>query len=142
MIESFTIPNAGPIREFSPPSPTPVNLIIGQTGSGKSFLLKLLYAALRSTETWHQKNGWQSISDLIAAKLQRVLLTKDLGSLVTRDSEQDLAFSFKTDHAPPGICHSPECNRLRKRGSSFSFPPVLTLPLKNCWFPPSESPNP
>lgn len=35
MIESFTIKNAGPLRNFSLPAPTPVNLIIGQTGSGK-----------------------------------------------------------------------------------------------------------
>lgn len=98
MIESFTIKNAGPLRNFSLPAPTPVNLIIGKTGSGKTFLLKFLYAAVRSTETWHQKKGKQGFADIIAAKLQRVFLTEDLGSLVTRDSEQDMIFSLKTNH--------------------------------------------
>ena len=68
MIESVEIKNFGPIAEFSWRDLAPINLVIGRNGTGKTFLLKALYCAVRTLE---EKRGDEprTHAEILADKL-------------------------------------------------------------------------
>ncbi|MCK7575644.1 MAG: hypothetical protein MZV65_06970 [Chromatiales bacterium] len=66
-----------------------LNVIIGENDTGKTHLLKLLYAVTRATEEYGKKAAGPSpleLSELLAAKLRWVFLPQhlELGRLVSR----------------------------------------------------------
>lgn len=69
-----------------------VNVLIGENGTGKSHLLKLLYSISEAVRRFGQGEGIEgalsdqraSLSDLVAAMLQSVFLPDELGRLVRR----------------------------------------------------------
>ena len=50
IINRIEIENLGRIKKLFCDSLSGINLIIGENGSGKTFLLKALYSAIRTTE--------------------------------------------------------------------------------------------
>ena len=46
-----------------------INLIIGENSSGKTILLKALYAALRTLEQYGKGNDKRELADILAEKL-------------------------------------------------------------------------
>ena len=52
MIKSIRIDNLGPIPQMHSGALSGINLIIGPNQSGKTFLLKALYAALKTIEQY------------------------------------------------------------------------------------------
>ena len=52
MIKNITITSFGPIRNAECDGLGQINLFIGHNGSGKTFLLKALYSALKTVEAY------------------------------------------------------------------------------------------
>ena len=90
MIESVELKNFGPIADFAWRDLSPINLVIGRNGTGKTFLLKALYCALRSFE---EKRGDEPMSsgEILEKKLFWTFQYDDLGDLVRSGSAADLS---------------------------------------------------
>ena len=101
MIEKITIRNFLRLPEFQLNQPGQINLIIGENDTGKTGLLRLLYAAAKSLET--VSRGRQLPSDAspfkaaFSKKLDGVFqprLTTGIGSLVTKGSKDKLSLEL------------------------------------------------
>ena len=115
LINSINIVNAGPTRFFSFKDPTRINLLIGGNGSGKTFLLKMLYSAIRTIETFHRGDDIRSITDILSDKLRWTLQTDRIGELVRRGVSEPLFFEFN----------------LEDQHFSYSFSPSASVKIKN-----------
>lgn len=73
-----------------------LNLLIGRNGSGKTYFLKSLYAALKTVEQYRRGKEPRSAKELLADSLYWTFQTSDLGSLV-RKGEQMLSFEMKSE---------------------------------------------
>ena len=101
MIEKITIRNFLRLPEFQLNNPGQINLIIGENDTGKTGLLRLLYAASKSLET--VSRGRQAPSDAspfkaaFSKKLDGVFqprLTTGIGSLVMKGSKEKLSLEL------------------------------------------------
>jgi hypothetical protein len=92
MIESIYIKNFGPIAFFAWHDLAPINLVIGRHGTGKTFLLKILYCALRALE---EKRGDEprTHAEILADKLFWTFQPDRIGDLVRKGSEGELSVS-------------------------------------------------
>ena len=97
MITETEISNFGPIKNIAWQNLGPINLIIGRNGSGKTFILKVLYAVLRSLETYQRGDDMRSASEILADKLHWTFQADSIGELVRKGSEGGLSFAMKLD---------------------------------------------
>jgi energy-coupling factor transporter ATP-binding protein EcfA2 len=90
MIESVELNNFGPIADFAWRDLAPINLVIGRNGTGKTFLLKALYCALRALE---EKRGDEPMTswEILEKKLFWTFQYDNLGDLVRSGSAADLS---------------------------------------------------
>lgn len=75
-----------------------INLIIGENSSGKTLLLKALYAALRTLEQYGKGNDKRELADILAEKLYWTFQVEALGDLVEK-GKNALNFSMVEDSA-------------------------------------------
>ena len=59
MLEEIKLENFGPLTQVNWTGLGPINLVIGGNGTGKTFLLKALYSAMRTLEEY--KRGDESV---------------------------------------------------------------------------------
>lgn len=97
MIHDVSIKNLGVIHDFSTDRLSNINLIIGENGTGKTFLLKGLYASVKTMEQFHRGNNRRSVQDLLAEKLRWTFQTETLGELVTKGEQDGLSFFLMND---------------------------------------------
>lgn len=97
MIKHTNISNFGPIEKLGWNNLGPINLVIGRNGSGKTFILKALYAALRTLETYQRGDDKRTASDILADKLYWTFQADTIGELVRKGSEGGLSFAMKFD---------------------------------------------
>ncbi|KHD06641.1 hypothetical protein PN36_26600 [Candidatus Thiomargarita nelsonii] len=86
MIQQLTIENFTIFRSLSGQPHAPLNVIIGENDTGKTHLLKLLYAIVRSLEEYQKKSvASPQFAMNLAKKLQWVFLPQkmELGHLVS-----------------------------------------------------------
>ena len=125
MIKSISINNIGPISQIDCSSLSGINLIIGPNQSGKTFLLKALYAALKTIEL--NKRGKENRTDreILSEKLYWTFQTEPLGNIVKK-GESSLSFSMKSSNGEQ---------------FSFSFGSSTTkkVPVDTNTFQPTES---
>lgn len=95
MIKSFTIDNFGPISHLNCKMLGKINLIIGPNQTGKTFLLKALYAALKTVEQHKRGKENRSDKEILSDKLYWTFQTESLGSIV-RKGESSLSFSMRS----------------------------------------------
>ena len=69
-IEQLKLKNFGIIENFHCNEFSNINLIIGENGTGKTFLLKSLYSAVKSMEEYKRGDDISPISDILAEKLR------------------------------------------------------------------------
>lgn len=139
MLKRFEISNFGPIKNVAIDDLQNINLILGRNGSGKTFLLKVLYSTIRTQEEYGRGNDNRDFSEVLADKLYWTFQADKLGDLVARGagnrlkvsvSMQDntsLAYEFGQDTTKKVI---PLHNDLPLRtANSIFLPPkeVLTL---------------
>jgi AAA15 family ATPase/GTPase len=69
MINSVQLKNFGPLDDINWQNLGPINLVIGNNGCGKSFLLKALYSAVRTLENYKRGDNPASLEQILIDKL-------------------------------------------------------------------------
>lgn len=97
MINSVHIKNFGPLDHIDWPALGKINLVIGGNGSGKTFLLKSIYCALRTLEEYKRGNDNRTASEILSEKLYWTFQTDKIGDLVTKGADEPLRFGMTLD---------------------------------------------
>lgn len=103
MIKEIHIKSFGPIKDLNATDLGNINLIIGHNGSGKTYLLKSLFAATKTVERYQRGNNPHSPKELLSSNLWWTFQTRQLKNLVKKGDDK-LEFSMKNE-----------------KGESFSF---------------------
>jgi len=140
MMESIQIENFGPIHGFAWDHLAPINLVIGRHGTGKTFLLKALYCALRALEE-KQGDEPRSHAEILADKLYWTFQPDSIGDLVGWDSDSDLSVeTMLRDCSNRDLPPRPLCFSLKKGGgrADIRFRSEATRTLCNTMFLPTK----
>lgn len=97
-IQAVELQNYGNIPPFKCSDFSNINLIIGENATGKTFLLKALYSAVRSMEDYKRGDDVRSMNEILAEKLRWTFQVDKLGDIVNRSASESLCFKLKTDH--------------------------------------------
>jgi AAA15 family ATPase/GTPase len=139
MLKRFEIENFGPIKKVSIDNLQNINLILGKNGSGKTFLLKILYSTIKSQEEFGRGDDKRDFAEVLADKLYWTFQAEKLGDLVARgvgnrlrvsvsmSDNTSLAYEFGQDTTKKIV---PIHNNLPTRNDNSVFLPpkeVLTL---------------
>lgn len=89
-IDGVQLKNFGIIEEFACTHFSNINLIIGENGTGKTFLLKALYSAVRAMEEYRRGDDIRTISEVLSEKLRWTFQVERLGDMVSRSAEEGL----------------------------------------------------
>jgi len=73
-----------------------INLIIGDNGTGKTFLLKAIYSTIKTIENYKRGKENRSDKEILADKLYWTFQSHTLGDLVKK-GESSLKFSMESD---------------------------------------------
>ena len=98
MINSVTLKNFGPLEDLKWSGLGTINLVIGGNGSGKTFLLKALYIAVRTLEEYQRGNDPRSAGDILLDKLYWTFQTDKVGDLVTKGASGGLRCQLMVDN--------------------------------------------
>jgi AAA15 family ATPase/GTPase len=94
MIDRAELKNFGPIKELDWQNLGKINLIIGNNGCGKSFLLKALYSAVRTLEEYKRGETLETDSEILANKLHWTFQAEKIGDLVNKKANTPLSFKL------------------------------------------------
>ena len=97
MIDQFSIRNLGRNKLVSWENLSSMNLLIGTNGTGKTSVLKMLDAVLKSLETYKQGREPRAFNDILALKLYWTFQVERLGELVTKGEKSSLAVNLILD---------------------------------------------
>jgi len=97
MLNKIKLNNFGPVSKMECPELGKINLVIGGNGTGKTFLLKALYSAMRTLEEYKRGDEQRSASEILAEKLYWTFQPDKIGDLVTKSSEGLLSFNLQFD---------------------------------------------
>ena len=95
MITSVKLESFGPLKHADCSGLGQINLFIGHNGSGKTFLLKALYSALKTIEAYKRGKEQRTEKEILSDKLYWMFQSKELGELVQK-GENSLRFSMKS----------------------------------------------
>lgn len=95
-IKRVTIKNYGPIGSADCGGLGKLNLLIGTNGSGKTFFLKALYTALKTTEQYQRGKETRTANELLEEALYWTFQVGLIGDLVTK-GEGNLVFSMQSE---------------------------------------------
>lgn len=98
-MEEVQLKNFGIIEKFSCSQFSNINLIIGENGTGKTFLLKALYSAVKSMEEFKRGDDISPINDILSEKLRWTFQVDKLGDIVSKTSEEGLDFRLKLNQS-------------------------------------------
>lgn len=96
MITSADIKGLGPIRDFQWNNMGKINLVIGPNKSGKTYLLKALYSAMKTIESYRRGKDVRRDAEILFDKLYWTFQPTQIGKLVTTGSKA-LEFSLTLD---------------------------------------------
>ena len=97
-ISEVRLKNFGMIENFSSNKFANINLIIGENGTGKTFLLKTLYSAVRSLEEYRRGDDIRTISEVLSEKLRWTFQVEKLGDMVTKTAEGGLSLNMRLEN--------------------------------------------
>ena len=92
MLTRIKINNFGPLQKCDWSGLGKINLVIGGNGSGKTFLFKSIYSALRTLEEYQRGDEQRSASEILADKLYWTFQAEKIGDLVSKGAETPLSF--------------------------------------------------
>lgn len=140
MITRLELTNFGPMNRVEWNDLGPINLVIGNNGSGKTFLLKSLYTAMRTLEEFRRGDDPRTAEEILWDKLYWTFQPdqKRIGDLVTKGAAEGLRFSCSVDGnafsygfgSETEKVFTPFDNQVPPRGSNSVFLPakeVLSL---------------
>jgi predicted ATPase len=97
MIKNFKFQNFGPLNEINTKTLGLINLIIGANSSGKTFLLKSLYAVCRSQEEYGRGDDRREFPEVLSEKLYWTFQAEKLGELVSKGAQNRLQVNVTHD---------------------------------------------
>lgn len=98
-LTSVELTNFGPLQKVVWPDLADINLIIGTNGSGKTFLLKALYASIKSLETLGSMGELRNFPEIVAHKLHWTFQADKIGDLVKKGEDSlSLKLHFGQHH--------------------------------------------
>ncbi|MEI6284984.1 MAG: AAA family ATPase [Bacillota bacterium] len=96
MITSINVKNLGPIEELDWANVGKINLIIGANDSGKTFLAKAIYAAVKTLEEFSRGDNPLKLDETLADKLYWTFQAKKLSDLVRKKADR-MEFDMRID---------------------------------------------
>lgn len=102
-IQAIELENYGNISSFKCSDFSNINLIIGENATGKTFLLKALYSAVRCMEDYKRGDDVRSMNEILSEKLRWTFQVEKLGDIVNRSASEPLYFRIDTDHEQNGL---------------------------------------
>jgi AAA15 family ATPase/GTPase len=97
MLTSATLQRFGPIHELKWSGLQRINAITGENGSGKTFLLKALYSAVRTLEETGRGNDPRTLEAVLFDKLYWTFQVGKIGDLVAKGADRPLSFEMTLD---------------------------------------------
>lgn len=97
MLKEIKLRNFGPLTSLDWTPLGKINLIIGGNGSGKTFLLKAIYSAIRTLEDYKRGNEQRSASEILADKLYWTFQPDKIGDLVSKGADGSLSCKIDLD---------------------------------------------
>ena len=97
MIHSLSMKNFGPLVSVDWKKLGKINIVIGNNGTGKTFLLKAAYSAVKSVEEYKRGAEPRKLEEILATKLYWTFQTEKLGDLVGKGPETKLSFKIEMD---------------------------------------------
>lgn len=94
MVREIHLKNFGIIGQLDCNQLGPINLIIGPNQSGKTTLVKSLYAAIRTTEQYKRGKENRLVNQILSDKLYWTFQTNSLGNLVKKGENEGLSFKM------------------------------------------------
>lgn len=95
MINCIKLENFGPLAKLTWSDLGKINLIIGENGSGKTFLLKALYSAVRTMEEYQRGNDKRTAAEILSDKLYWTFQPDKIGDLVAKGAGGALSCSIR-----------------------------------------------
>jgi AAA15 family ATPase/GTPase len=97
MITKLNLQNFGPLTKVEWKNLAQINLIIGGNGTGKTFLLKSLYTAMRTLEEYKRGSNPKSAAEILWDKLHWTYQADKIGDLVSKGASEALSFQCWVD---------------------------------------------
>lgn len=138
MIQAFEFNHLGPLEHVAAKDLGQINLIIGPNSSGKTWLMKALYAAVRTLEETGRGDDRRSASEVLSEKLYWTFQPDKLGDLVTKGKSKKLSASVTLKDLPPiNFGFGPDTTKQvdveiseRRSANSIFLPPKEVLSLE------------
>lgn len=129
MISSTRIKGLGPVKDFHWDAIGKINLVIGPNKSGKTYVLKALYSAMKTIETFKRGKELRRDAEILFDKLYWTFQPDQLGKLVSfgskyaefelsLDGDQQFAYSFGASASKQVTVTKNTCHT-RKQNSIF-----------------------
>jgi AAA15 family ATPase/GTPase len=97
MIDAIELENFGIIEKLDWQKLGKINLVIGDNGTGKTFLLKSLYTAMRTVEEYKRGDDQTNIAQILYDKLRWTFQPEKFGDLVRKGSKNPLSLNISFD---------------------------------------------
>lgn len=97
MITKLELKNFGPLENITWNKLESINLVIGGNRSGKTFLLKSLYSAMRTLEEYKRGDDQRNAAEILADKLYWTFQAEKIGDLVSKGATSNLSFRLWVD---------------------------------------------
>jgi predicted ATPase len=132
MIQDLTIKSLGPLETIDWRGLGSINTVIGNNATGKTYLLKALYTAVKAVEETGRGHNPKKIEDILSDRLYWTFQTKTLGDLVRKGAGPAM-FSMHSDSATLSFQFGASTG-LKLIGVENGFPPreanSIFLPAK------------
>ena len=136
-VEQFSLSNYGKIQCLNNIKCSNINVILGENSTGKTFLLKALYVAIKSQEDYLRGDDTNSLGDILAEKIKWTFQVERLGDLVTKNAKEPLEFSMTANKSKMEFRFTKDANRkivklsggVSKEGNSIFIPAKEVLSL-------------
>ncbi len=97
MLNRIELKNFGPLSKLNWGNLGPINLIVGGNGTGKTFLLKAVYSAMRTLEEYKRGDERRTATDILVEKLYWIFQPDKIGDLVTKGADGALSSTVQFD---------------------------------------------
>lgn len=97
MLNRIELHNFGPLMDLDWRGLGSINLVMGGNGSGKTFLLKALYSAMRTVEEYKRGDDQRSAAEILAEKLYWTFQPEKIGDLASKGIEGALSCLVEFD---------------------------------------------
>ncbi len=88
LLSQFEVKNLGPIRQLKADKLGRINLILGENSCGKTFLLKMLYVACKSMESYKRGKEISTLHEIVKNKIYWTFQAPSPGCIVSRSERK------------------------------------------------------